>query len=66
MTQNSKCEPTELISVVEGINPFTIQHSDFPRIAMSGGQQGHTTPSYKQSKPLVGSGIHKNTSAYNW
>ena len=50
---------TEMISTVEGINPFTVQHSDFPRIAMAGTQQAHTTPSIKQSKPLIGSGIHK-------
>jgi hypothetical protein len=47
------------LGTIELLNPFTAVHSDFPRIAMAGTQNSHITPTLKQNKPIVTSGVTK-------
>jgi len=51
--------PTQQLSSIELLNPFTGVHADFPRIGMTSTQHKHVTPSKKHSRPLIGSGINK-------
>lgn len=50
---------TESLTILELLNPFSATSSDFPRIAMLSTQNKHCTPTVRQTKPLVCSGMQK-------
>ena len=51
--------PTELLSTIELMNPFLMNHSDPPRVAMASTQNKHLTPTFKSDRPLICSGVQK-------